>query len=634
MKTILRIKGLHALLLILPLALSNLPYVRAMPADPRPFDFTQPDGSKVTLRLRGDEFFHWHEDMNGFTVMREGGRFVYATLDIATAHMKPTIWQAGKVDPRAVGLTPGRVTPAALRPTNLNQGQAPYRPWAAKDGTKDGAKVGNAVTPPVGTVKNLVVLCLFGDHTIATDARQQSDYNVLFNQAGGDPVLAPTGSVKDAYTELSYGTVTLDSTVTVWVTLPFSMSYYAGTNNGQAPVPPPAPPANPSGYPNNAQKMVEDALALVDPLVDFGQFDSNNDGYIDAIDFIHSGYGAETAGAPANSLWSQKWGLPADWVSADNNGNGVKVKVNDFHTEAALWGTSGTDILRIGVICHETGHFFGLPDLYDTDPTSKGIGAWCMMADSWGFAGDQLNPPHFSAWCKVFLGWVSVTNLNTPGTYSIGQSETNPQIYKASWGFPPGEYLLIENRQPTGFDMNIPRGGLAVWHIDENMSNNTQEGFPGQFGWPGNGKHYKVALLQADGNYDLEHNTNKGDAGDLFQPLNIAQLGMNSEPGTDAYQGGTIFPTTNRITGISASGPAMSFTYGFYPNALYVWKDYSGVLHNGTFNAPFTTITDAYNAASNGSAIVFLFVGDYPEPPFTMNKQITLDSWYGSAVVH
>ena len=632
-KTVPRIRDHYALLFLLLLWLPALPPARAIPADPRPFDFLQPDGTKVTLRQRGDEFFHWHEDMKGFTVVRDGERFVYAKLDDATGQMRPTGWLAGKVDPRTVGLIPAQLTPPTLRPPNLNQGLAPYRPWAKKD-----AKGNIQDIAASGTVKNLVILCLFSDHTVAANARQQSDYNVLFNQTGGDPTLAPTGSVKDAYKELSYGIVTLQSTVVAWVTLPQTMAYYAGTNNGKSPVPPPAPPANPTGYPNNSQKMVEDALALVDPLVDFGQFDTDNDGYIDAIDIIHSGYGAEQGGAPANSIWSVKWSLPNDWVSADNNANGVKVKVNNFHTEPALWGTSGTGILHIGVICHETGHFFGLPDLYDTDNSSDGIGSWCMMANSWGFSGDQLNPPHFSAWCKLFLGWVSPTNLTTPGTYSIGQAETNQKIYKATWGFPPGEYLLIENRQPTGLDQNIPRGGLAIWHIDENVGGNTQEGFPGQAGWPGNGNHFKVALLQADGKYDLERTSHssaaqRGDSGDLFQPLNSAQLGMNTVPSTDAYKGGIIFPTTNRFTEISTSGSTMSFVYGFYPSTLYVNKAYGGALHNGTFNAPFTTLTSAYYAAFNGDSIVMVG-GDYPEPPFTMTKQLTIDSWLGSAVVH
>ena len=74
------------------------------------------------------------------------------------------------------------------------------------------------------------------------------------------------------------------------------------------------------------------------------------------------------------------------WTSADRNANGVNVKVYDYHTEPALWDTSGIGIVRIGVICHETGHFFGLPDLYDTDNSSEGIGSYCLMANSWGDA--------------------------------------------------------------------------------------------------------------------------------------------------------------------------------------------------------------------------------------------------------
>src|SRR5262249_20490912 len=138
-------------------------------------------------------------------------------------------------------------------------------------------------------------------------------------------------------------------------------------------------------YPNNAQRMVEDALDQVDKLVNFGDFDTDNDGYIDSITIIHSGYGAETGGGGGNWIWSHRWSLPTPWTSSDRNASGVRVKVSTYHTEPALWETSGTSITHIGVICHETGHAFGLPDLYDTDYSGSGIGSYCLMANSWGF---------------------------------------------------------------------------------------------------------------------------------------------------------------------------------------------------------------------------------------------------------
>ena len=62
-------------------------------------------------------------------------------------------------------------------------------------------------------MKNLVILCLFSGDTVAANGRAQSDFDTLFNKVGGDTTLAPTGSVRDAYSEFSYGTVTMQSTV-------------------------------------------------------------------------------------------------------------------------------------------------------------------------------------------------------------------------------------------------------------------------------------------------------------------------------------------------------------------------------------------------------------------------------------
>ncbi|MEP6809073.1 MAG: M6 family metalloprotease domain-containing protein [Chthoniobacterales bacterium] len=610
---------------LLAFQLLGLARVEAIQANETPFEFTQPDGTRIMLRLRGDEFYHWHEDMNGFTALREGDAFVYGKLN-SLGELEPTSFIVGKTDPAAQGLTVRQVPPKNQRLRNTNDGQQIYRPWERGGAARPQTSApGNPDISATGTVKNLVVLCLFSDHTVAANGRVQSDFDTLFNRVGGDPTLAPTGSVKDAYKTMSYGIVDLQSTVVAWVTLPHTMAYYAGSNNGLQATEP------------NARTMVRDALALVDPLVNFGQFDQDNDGYVDAIDFIHSGYGAEQGGAPANSIWSQKWNLPTDWVSVDNNANGVKVKVNPFHTEPALWGSSGTGILHIGVICHETGHYFGLPDLYDTDNSSDGIGSWCMMANSWGFDGTQLHPPDYSAWCKMILGWVTPTILTNPGTYSVAQAETNKAIYRINRGFTANEFLLIENRQPAGLETDMPQGGIAIWQVDEALTGNTNEGYPGQAGWPSNGNHYKVALLQADGRYDLEKIAHasanqRGDATDVYRSGGVDAIGMNTVPNTDRYKLGTAGPTANRITNISTSGSTMTFDFSFPNSVLYVDTNYSGT-SNGTANQPYKRVIDAYNGALDGDTIVIRSATYFDAPMNNLTKKVTFDSRLGSSTI-
>src|SRR3989442_6375267 len=49
---------------------------------------------------------------------------------------------------------------------------------------------------------------------------------------------------------------------------------------------------------------------------------------------------------------------------------------SDLILESGLGGVTGCDvtqIMPIGTVAHETGHGFGLPDLYSTDGSSEGI---------------------------------------------------------------------------------------------------------------------------------------------------------------------------------------------------------------------------------------------------------------------
>ena len=274
----------RALMVLLLLAVVAPP-ARGIPASPHPFAALQPDGTQITLHVRGDEYLHWFEDIAGFTVVQHGAAYEYATLN-DEGELAPTGLLVGRDDPRAAGLAP-RLLPAPEVMARLRSERLP------EPALRGGPPL---LVPPSGTVKNLVVLCMFSDHTLGSHTRPQADFDVLFNTIGGDPTLAPTGSVKDCYLENSYGTMTLNSTVAAWVTLPQTEAYYVDSESGFG------------TYPQNAQGMVEDALNLVDVLVDFGQFDTDNNGYIDAIDIIHVAGRRVDQQRPERS-WCEREGL-------------------------------------------------------------------------------------------------------------------------------------------------------------------------------------------------------------------------------------------------------------------------------------------------------------------------------------
>jgi immune inhibitor A len=344
--------------------------------------------------------------------------------------------------------------------------------------------------PPSGTFRALAILVSFSDKPAQVSATFFD--TLLFVQR--------PGSMRDYYNAVSYGTldiitVNLPSSLE-WRTAPHAYAYYVNNNYGMG------------SYPNNSQKLVEDLVALVDPAVDFSQYDNDGDGYVDALFVIHAGPGAEFTGATTD-VWSHAW-VTQNVPRVDG------VRVLHYSIEPEYWQTAGD--MTIGVYAHELGHAaFGLPDLYDRDYSSKGLGRWSLMAGgSWnGPSPGGAFPALPDAWSHAQMGFLTPTIISAS---VMGRSceavESSPQAF-ALWnnGTVGSEYFLVENRQRTGYDSYLPGDGLLVYHVDESVgSQNDDEWYPGQ---TANG-HYLVALEQADGSYHLERNTNSGDAGDPY----------------------------------------------------------------------------------------------------------------------
>ena len=332
-----------------------------------------------------------------------------------------------------------------------------------------------ALQQPSGlvTLNCLVLLVDFSDNPGAQPPAHFQQ--LLFDPANPD-------SMHSFYKDLSFGKLNVTGQVIGWIRAAHPYGYYTDGQSGTG-----------GNFPRNTPGLLEEVLRAYCSTNSLAPFDANGDGYVDGLFLVHAGGGAEAEPDPQrrkDMIWSHKWTLQTRFVN-----NGVS---------AYAYFTAPEDG-RLGVFSHEFGHFLGLPDLYDTSYRSQGIGDWCLMAGgSWNGGGNA--PARMSAWCLATLGWIKPKNMRAARHLVLKPLEADRTACYRLWtrGRTSNEYFLIENRQQTGRDSALPGSGLALWHIDETQSDNT------------NPRAYRVALVQADGQLDLEFNRNQGEAGDLF----------------------------------------------------------------------------------------------------------------------
>ncbi|RMF90565.1 MAG: M6 family metalloprotease domain-containing protein [Nitrospinota bacterium] len=482
-----------------------------MPAAPVIHTLRQADGTTFAARQWGDERQHGWETLDGYTIIfnTATGNWHYATLDTA-GRLVPS--------PRVVG----KDLPVPSVPKHL-------RPLAGENSAKQSIAVPFAldyqkVVPSTGTAYLPVLLINF-NNTATTYTPPQFD-TLLFGLGNN--------SMSDYYDEVSYFNFALLGNVFGWYTAAHSHDYY-GQN------------VSTGGTDQWPGDLVYEAVQAADPTVDFSLYDNDGDCYVDVVAVVHQGTGEEASGNPTD-IWSHRWSLNAaqnagrshqgEYTTNDPCPAGGQIKVNDYILQPEQ--LSGGNMITVGVFCHEFGHALGLPDLYDTDNSSQGIGNWGLMGGgSWNKSsrpGDR--PAHLSAWSKYRLGWVTPTQVEgTLPDEPIEPAAQSADVYQLLYGSPDkgGEYFLIENRQKSGFDAGLPGTGLLIWHIEENKTNNKEECYP-----PSNCSttHYKVALVQADNRWDLEKNQNRGDAGDPYPgSSNNTNFNDSSTPASKIWDG-------------------------------------------------------------------------------------------------
>jgi M6 family metalloprotease-like protein len=533
--------------------------VSAVPATPYPIKYQLPDGSEITMQLRGDEYVHWRVSLDGYTMLFNSEGFLeYAVqnpdgdlqLSGIRAHNKPerTAEETNYLSKIPKALTYSAAQIDAIRQVRNIATQAQQAQQRQIKQTKVQKQI-----QIEGTIRIPIILIQFKDKKFV---KTKEDFQVLLDQENYS-ISGITGSLRDYYKANSYGKMDLRVDVFGPYTLPENLPVYNSDCKG--------------GDSRVMARLAVDS-AYYRGGADFSNYTINNSDSVSTIHIIYAGHGAESSGSPdCQQIWAH-----ADWLPTPVIHNGKTIY--KYSCSAELAGATGSGISHIGVIAHELGHSLcNLLDYYDVDYASNGtaihLNGWCLMAGgSWNNQGKT--PSYFSAHARIFCGWVQEITLSKPTDINLPYPN-NPnnakKIYRINTTT-ANEYFLLENRQKTEWDAYVPSSGMLIYHVNEN-----------NFGWTNNNinsvansRGYYVeqaGCAEPNGCACEAASGNPSDYGcetDPFPQDNKTEFTDNSTPNSKSWAGAN---TNKPVTEIKYNAEQGSISFKFMGGIPITYND-------------------------------------------------------------
>lgn len=472
------------------------------------------DGTEIRAELKGDEFCSYWQATDGRKFVENIRNGVFEQTDMARLEAVAAPMRAASRMNRNTG-------PAARMP------------------------IGGDHEPYTGKKKGLIILVEFTNKKFEA-AHTRELFNRIANEEGFSEMNF-RGSVKDYFKEQSYGQFELDFDVVGPVAMKQRYGFYgAPTADGQN-----------DNYANVA-RMVADACRAVDGEVDFNDYDWDGDGEADQVFIIYAGHG-QADYDDVNTIWPHSSSIQA--LSGTNlvlDG----VKIDTYACSCELNGSG--DIYGIGAMCHEFSHCLGLPDVYDTQGTS-GYGTWSWDLMDYGcYNGNAYVPASYTSYERMYAGWLKPTELTDDCEVSAMKGlNDGGEAYIIYNDGNRDEYYLLENRQKTGWDAELPGAGLLVLHVDFNAeawAKNVVNSLAGQEIYRIDPVHKRCVLIPADNNF-------------LTSPAAV---------GGDAYP----YNGNNCLT--NTSSPAASVYNKNTDGSLYMNKPVTGITQNADGTVSFS----------------------------------------------
>lgn len=374
------------------------------------------DGTEVKAQLVGDEFLHYYVSEDGTKYVQDESTGLYRKMtDEVTAQRRAAVRRA--------------------------QAQGRQKRMLRK------AQASNVFQ---GTKKGLVILAEFTNskfksgHDLALYRRIANEVNYSDNNF--------RGSIKDYFKAQSHGQFELDFDVAGICQLQHPYAYYGKNNSQKEDVKP-------------GEMVAEACLWAHEHGINFSKYDWDGDGEVDQVFVLYAGHG-EASYKDANTIWPHMYYLSASDYGKPLSLDGVTV--DTYACSSELNGDGNLD--GIGTFCHEFSHCMGFPDLYDTSYAGWfGMGDFDLMC-SGSYNGDSKCPAGYSAYEKAECGWLTLKDMTDvekeTSIAGVQPMSADGDAYVIKNKGHKDEYYILENRQKTGWDAEIPGSGLMVTYVD------------------------------------------------------------------------------------------------------------------------------------------------------------------------
>ena len=456
------IKTLKQLSLIICLMLCSLT-TWAAKAESIPVQVRQADGSVVTVILRGDEHINWYTTLDGVLLVQgEDNNYYIGKVEksgnlIATKQLAHEAHTRSQAERNLIAKQDKEKFFAYVNKIAEESENAYDNSPLTRGPIIDSSYNGVPYFPHTGSPKALVILAEFQDTTFTIQDTKKVFTNYLMNEDHFSDKRYNQDQnykgVRGYFKDCSYGKFTPVFDVVGPIKLPKAHAVYGAGND-------------------RMDLLLADACAAVDGMVNFADYDANNDGIVDLVYVIYAGHSANTSGNKDTNIWPK-----SGTITISNKFDGKSIRRYGGSNE--LNGSEKTSknnkkINGIGLFCHEFSHTLGLPDIYayNTDAENQdnqGMEYWDIMDGGTGIRGGRV-PASYLAWEREVMGWMNIDELKNDITINNLKSIDNGgKAYKIVNPKNSNEYIVLQSIQKgawnQGWGDNTYGKGLFAYRI-------------------------------------------------------------------------------------------------------------------------------------------------------------------------